>query len=149
MKYEEAISHILPLEQRECANLYSHFNEYRFQSEIRRLVKRIADGERIIDYKRNVIVQLDEDKIVNSEILHNTVRWLYRIAEKRCFDDGEEVYCDYMNYLQALDVAMETSSTIVMVHMIIFVVFVCAMSVGGLSHIQMGKFAGVISISRE
>ena len=107
VKYEEAISHILPLEQREYANLFSHFNEYRFQSEIKRLVKRIANGERIIDDNRNIIVQPDEDKIVNSEILHNTVRWLYRIAEKRCFDDGEEVYCDYMNYLQALDAAME------------------------------------------
>ena len=70
-------------------------------------MKRIANGERIIDDNRNIIVKPDEDNIVNSEILHNTVRWLYRIAEKRCFDDGEKVYCDYMNYLQALDAAME------------------------------------------
>ena len=46
-------------------------------------MKRIADEETIIDDKRNVIVQQDEDKIVNSEILHNTVRCICRIAEKK------------------------------------------------------------------
>ncbi len=107
MKYEEEISHILPLEQRKYANIFSHFNEYRFQSKIRKIVKCIANGERIIDGKKNVIVQPYEDKIVNSEILHNTVRWLYRIAEKRCFDDGRNGYCNYMNYLQALDASMQ------------------------------------------
>ena len=47
MKYDEAVSYLLPLEQRKYANIFSHFNEYRFQSKIRKLVKCIANGERI------------------------------------------------------------------------------------------------------
>ncbi len=106
MKYEEEISHILPLEQRPYASYFSNYNKSRYQSRIRRLVKYITKECSI--NKNDIIITAHHDKItdINTNNLFNTVKWLYRIVDYKVCYEGNKKYKKLRNYLQALHASM-------------------------------------------
>ena len=133
MKFEDDISHVLPLECRNLSAYFSNYNEYRYQSRIMKLVRCIVEGECVKDQYNKIIVQQDEDIIVDKNILINTVRWLYRIVERKVYDEGNLRYRKLMSYLQALHASILINVKYnISSHYEIFVDFVCVISVGDL-----------------
>ena len=107
MKYEDEISQILPLAQRKYAFAYSHYNEYRYACLIRRLVNLIAKEELIEDANKRTLFHQDRDIVISKDVLDDTVRLLYRIADRRYYEKGIYKYIKLMDYLQALEASLQ------------------------------------------
>ena len=103
MKYEDAISHILPPEQRPYSSYFSNYNKMRYQFRVRKLVNHIVKKKSVI---YNNIISLNTDVDIDVNNLFDVVKSLCKIVERSVYSKGNIKYLKLISYLQALHASM-------------------------------------------